>query len=46
MLRELVDRLDGRPAQTIDRHDVLMTEMSDGELYLIASGGRTEEDEG
>jgi hypothetical protein len=39
-IRELVDRLDGRPTQTIDRHDVLITELSDGELYLIASGAR------
>ena len=39
-IRELVDRLDSRPAQTIDRHDVLVTELSDGELYLIASGAR------
>jgi hypothetical protein len=39
-IRELVDRLDGRPAQTIDRYDVLVTELSDGELYLSASGAR------
>jgi hypothetical protein len=36
--------LDGKPTQTIDRQDVLITELSDGELYLIASGGRTEDD--
>jgi hypothetical protein len=41
-IRELVDRLDGRPVQMIDRHDVVITELTDAELYLIASGGRAE----
>jgi hypothetical protein len=36
--------LDGKPTETIDRQDVLITELSDGELYLIASCGRTEDD--
>jgi hypothetical protein len=43
-IRELVDRLDGRPVQMIDRHEVVVTELTDAELYLIASGGRSEDD--
>ena len=42
--REIADRLDGRPVQMIDRHDVVVAELSDAELYLIASGGRSEDD--
>jgi hypothetical protein len=42
-IRELVDRLDGRPPQSIDRHDVVITQLSDEELLLIASGGRIED---
>jgi len=39
----LVDRLDGRPMQAVDRHEVLIVDqLSDEELLLIASGGRTE----
>jgi hypothetical protein len=41
-IRELIDRLDGRPTQAIDRHDVVITQLSDEELVLIATGGRTE----
>jgi hypothetical protein len=42
-VRELVDRLDGRPPQSIDRLDVqVAAELSDAELLLIASGGRCE----
>jgi hypothetical protein len=41
-IREAIDRLDGRPVQTIDRHDVVVTELTDAELYVIASGGRIE----
>ena len=33
---------DGRPVQAIDRHEVLLNELSDAELILIATGGRTE----
>jgi len=32
-------RLDGRPVQVVDRHDAPVEELSDSELYLIASGG-------
>jgi hypothetical protein len=45
-IRELVDRLDGRPAQMIDRQDVLIAaELTDAELLFIASGGRRTDDE-
>jgi hypothetical protein len=37
---ELVDRLDGRPVQMIDRHDVVVTELTDAELYVIVAGRR------
>jgi hypothetical protein len=44
-MRELVDRLDGRPLQSIDRHDVVIAaELTDSELHLIASGGRSEDE--
>src|SRR5262245_30827070 len=38
-IRELADRLDGKPAQMIDRRDALVDELSDIDLHLIASGG-------
>jgi hypothetical protein len=38
-IRELADRLDGKPAQVIDRRDVPISELSDAELHLIASRG-------
>jgi len=41
----LVDRLDGRPMQAVDRHEVLIVDqLSDEELLLIASGGRSEDE--
>jgi len=43
-IRELVDHLDGRPVQMIDRHELVVTELTDGELYLIAAGGRTKDE--
>jgi hypothetical protein len=44
-IRELVDRLDGRPVQAIDRSEVLfLHQLSDEELLLIASGGRSEDE--
>jgi hypothetical protein len=39
-IRELIDCLDGRPLQMIDRHDLPLTKLTDAELLLIASGGR------
>jgi len=38
-IRELADRLDGKPAQVIDRRDATVEELTDAELHLIASGG-------
>jgi hypothetical protein len=42
-IREIADRLDGRPVQMIDHRDVVITQLSDEELLLIASGGRIED---
>jgi hypothetical protein len=43
--REIADRLDGRPVQAIDRPEVLfLGQLSDEELLLIASGGRSEDE--
>jgi len=38
-IHELVDRLDGKATQTVDRRDVPTHELSDAELHLIASSG-------
>ena len=38
-IRELADRLDGKPAQTIDRREAVIEELSDADLHFIASGG-------
>jgi hypothetical protein len=38
-IRELADRLDGKPVQVVDRRDVAIDELSDAELHLIAMGG-------
>ncbi|MHC2626353.1 hypothetical protein ACVIW2_008385 [Bradyrhizobium huanghuaihaiense] len=38
-IRELVDRLDGKPVQVVDRRDVPIDQLSDAELYRIAAGG-------
>ena len=38
-IRELADRLDGKPAQVIDRRDATIDELSDAELHIIASSG-------
>lgn len=35
-IREIADRLDGKPAQVVDRHDVRTAEeLTDAELYFI-----------
>ena len=44
-IREIADRLDGKPAQVIDRRDVPLTELSDEELLAIAAGALPERDE-
>jgi hypothetical protein len=42
-IRELVDHLDGRPVQAINRDEVLIAaELTDAELLAIAAGGRAE----
>jgi hypothetical protein len=38
-IREIADRLDGKPAQVIDRRDLPVTELTDAELLVIAAGG-------
>jgi hypothetical protein len=38
-IRELADRLDGKPAQVIDRRDVPIEELTDLELQVIVPGG-------
>ncbi|WP_192733524.1 hypothetical protein [Bradyrhizobium sp. OAE829] len=38
-IRELADRLDGKPVQVVDRHDASIQELTDADLHLIASGG-------
>ncbi|MET4331389.1 hypothetical protein ABIB80_007249 [Bradyrhizobium sp. i1.15.2] len=37
-IHELIDRLDGKPVQVVDRQDVPIHELSDVELYRIAAG--------
>ena len=45
-VREIADRLDGRPPQSIDRFDVqVVQELTDAELLMIAAGGRRAEDD-
>ena len=44
-IRELADRLDGKPTQIIDRRDVPIEELTDLELQLIASGGLPRSDQ-
>jgi hypothetical protein len=41
-IREIADRLDGKPTQVIDRRDVSIEGLSDAELYRIAFGGLAE----
>jgi hypothetical protein len=43
-IHELIDRLDGKPAQVIDRQDVPLEKLSDAELYAIANGGYSREE--
>jgi hypothetical protein len=38
-IRELADRLAGKPAQVIDRRDAAIEELSDDDLHIIASRG-------
>src|SRR6476469_8520153 len=38
-IREIADRLDGKPVQMLDRRDVPITELTIAELHFIAAGG-------
>ncbi|MBR0883548.1 hypothetical protein ABIB94_003202 [Bradyrhizobium sp. JR7.2] len=38
-IHELIDRLDGKAVQVVDRQDVPIHELTDAELYRIAAGG-------
>jgi hypothetical protein len=43
--REVIDRLDGKAVQIIDRTDVIVAaELTDAELLVIAAGGRIEDE--
>jgi hypothetical protein len=44
-IREIADRLDGKPAQVVDRRDVSVRELTDAELLEIAAGGLSEHKE-
>jgi hypothetical protein len=41
-IREVADRLDGKPAQVIDRLDAPTEELTDAQLHRIASRGLAE----
>jgi hypothetical protein len=41
-IREIADRLDGRPGQVIDRRDLPITQLTDEELLAIAAGALPE----
>jgi hypothetical protein len=44
-IREIADRLDGKPAQMIDRRDVPVVELTDEEVLAIAAGALPEREE-
>jgi hypothetical protein len=44
-IREIADRLDGKPAQVIDRRDLPVTKLTDAELIEIVAGGLPERKE-
>ena len=44
-IREIADRLDGKPAQVIDRGDVPINQLTDEELLAIAGGALPEREE-
>ena len=41
-IREIADRLDGKPAQMIDRRDIPINQLTDEELLAIAGGALPE----
>ena len=44
-IRELADRLDGKPVQVFDQRDASIQELTDADLHLIASGGLSRSEE-
>jgi len=42
-IRELADRLDGKPTQAIDRRDVPIEKLTDEELHLLLSEALAEQ---
>jgi hypothetical protein len=44
-IREVMDRLDGKPVQAIERGDVRLQDMTDDQLMAIARGSREPLDE-
>jgi hypothetical protein len=44
-IREIADRLDGKPAQVVDRPDLPISKLSDEQLLAIAAGALPERDE-
>jgi hypothetical protein len=43
-IREIADRLDGRPVPMIDRRELSINELTDAELLVIAASGRIEDE--
>ena len=41
-IREIADRLDGKPVQMLDRRDVPLNQLTDEELLAIAAGALPE----
>jgi hypothetical protein len=44
-IREVADRLDGKPVQMLDRRDVPLNQLTDEELLAIAAGGLPEHED-
>ena len=44
-IREIADRLDGKPVQMLDRRDVPINQLTDEELLAIAGGALPEREE-
>src|SRR6516225_2667421 len=44
-IREVADRLDGKPVQMLDRRDVPLNQLTDEELLAIAAGALPEREE-
>ena len=44
-IREIADRLDGKPVQMLDRRDVPLNQLTDEELLAIAAGALPEREE-